>query len=134
MCPVPIFRLGCAGGSSPVACRGVALASPGTRNLFLVVELCALTFPMATTPEQHRRLGAVGDGAARADRDRGRRPGDRRLRPPHLAQLSRRHGLRVEEDGSACCFRDIPTLVRTEFRSALTFLDARACGSATFPG
>ena len=42
---LPIFGLGCAGGVLGLARAGaLARAMPGARVLFLVVELCALTF------------------------------------------------------------------------------------------
>src|SRR5215472_10380566 len=42
---LPIFGLGCAGGTIGLArASAMAQAMPGSRVLFLVVELCALTF------------------------------------------------------------------------------------------
>src|SRR5215475_1183406 len=42
---LPIFGLGCAGGVTGLSrAADLAMARPGSRVLFLVVELCALTF------------------------------------------------------------------------------------------
>ncbi len=63
---LPIFGLGCAGGVTGLA-RAVDLARsvPGSRVLFLVVELCALTFRRDDFDRSNIIAAALfGDGAA----------------------------------------------------------------------
>lgn len=63
---LPIFGLGCAGGVTGMA-RAVdmARANPGSRVLFLVVELCALTFRRDDFDRSNIVAAALfGDGAA----------------------------------------------------------------------
>lgn len=65
---LPIFGLGCAGGVTGLA-RAVDLAraAPGSRVLFLVVELCALTFRRDDFDRSNIVATALfGDGAAGA--------------------------------------------------------------------
>ncbi len=65
---LPIFGLGCAGGVTGLA-RAVDLAraAPGSRVLFLVVELCALTFRRDDFDRSNIIATALfGDGAAGA--------------------------------------------------------------------
>lgn len=65
---LPIFGLGCAGGVTGLA-RAVdmARAAPGSRVLFLVVELCALTFRRDDFDRSNIIATALfGDGAAGA--------------------------------------------------------------------
>jgi alkylresorcinol/alkylpyrone synthase len=120
---LPIFGLGCAGGVLGLT-RAAALAEarPGTRVLFLVVELCTLTF----RPGDHSKSNVVaaalfGDGAAAAllstagDGPAFGASGEHTW-PQSLDVM----GWRVEDDGLGVLFsRDIPTLVRTRYRAAL---------------
>lgn len=120
---LPIFGLGCAGGVLGLT-RAAALAEarPGTRVLFLVVELCTLTF----RPGDHSKSNVVaaalfGDGAAAAllstagDGPAFGASGEHTW-PQSLDVM----GWRVEDDGLGVLFsRDIPALVRTRYRAAL---------------
>jgi alkylresorcinol/alkylpyrone synthase len=65
---LPIFGLGCAGGVIGLARAGaMAKAMPGTRVLFLCVELCALTFRKDDLSKSNIVATALfGDGAAGA--------------------------------------------------------------------
>jgi alkylresorcinol/alkylpyrone synthase len=126
---LPIFGLGCAGGVLGLA-RAASLAreTPGSRVLFLVVELCALTFRKIDQTKSNIIAAALfGDGAAAVVI--GPRPvGDAGAALPAIgtggeytwpASLDVM-GWHVEDDGLGVLFsRDIPTLVRTQFRDAL---------------
>jgi alkylresorcinol/alkylpyrone synthase len=126
---LPIFGLGCAGGVLGLARAGaLARAMPGAHVLFLVVELCALTFRKADQSKSNIIAAALfGDGAAAA-----------LIGPAHSAPgnsialalgVSGEHtwpdsldvmGWHVEDDGLGVLFsRDIPTLVRDQFRAAV---------------
>ena len=63
---LPIFGLGCAGGVIGLArASAMAQAMPGSRVLFLVVELCALTFRKDDLTKSNIVATALfGDGAA----------------------------------------------------------------------
>ena len=120
---LPIFGLGCAGGVIGLShAAAMATASPGARILFLVVELCALTFRHGDNSQSNIVASALfGDGAAAAliaTDGVGPALGASALHTwRHSLDVM---GWRVEEDGLGVLFsRDIPTLVRTEFRSAL---------------
>ncbi|MBI3452021.1 MAG: type III polyketide synthase, partial [Rhodospirillales bacterium] len=65
---LPIFGLGCAGGVLGLArAAALARAMPGARVLFLVVELCALTFRKRDQSKSNIIAAALfGDGAAAA--------------------------------------------------------------------
>src|SRR6185503_21150101 len=65
---LPIFGFGCAGGVFGLARAGdLARATPGARVLFLVVELCALTFRKDDLSKSNIVAAALfGDGAAGA--------------------------------------------------------------------
>lgn len=129
---LPIFGLGCAGGVLGLARAGaLARAMPGARVLFLVVELCALTFRKVDQSKSNIIAAALfGDGAAAALIGPGRSAdggeslalGDsgEHTWPDSLDVM----GWHVEDDGLGVLFsRDIPTLVRDQFRTAAdTFL------------
>jgi alkylresorcinol/alkylpyrone synthase len=124
---LPIFGLGCAGGVIGLS-RAIDLARayPGTRVLYLVVELCALTFRHGDNTKSNVVAAALfGDGAAAAllsTEGEGPRFG---VAGEHtFAHSLDVMGWRVKEDGLGVLFsRDIPTLVRTEFKALLeTFL------------
>jgi len=129
---LPIFGLGCAGGVLGLArATALARAMPGARVLFLVVELCALTFRKIDQSKSNIIAAALfGDGAAAAligptaaDRSSGSlmlgESGEYTW-PDSLDVM----GWHVEDDGLGVLFsRDIPTLVREQFRTAAdTFL------------
>jgi alkylresorcinol/alkylpyrone synthase len=65
---LPIFGLGCAGGVTGLArAADLARAHPGSKVLFLVVELCALTFRKNDISKSNIVATALfGDGAAGA--------------------------------------------------------------------
>lgn len=122
---LPIFGLGCAGGVTGlgIAAR-LARAEPGTNVLFLVVELCTLTFRSGDRRKANIIATALfGDGAAaavvRAQEAANDNPailhaGERRW-PGTLDVM----GWDVAEDGLSVLFsRDIPTLVRDRLRAA----------------
>ena len=127
---LPVFGLGCAGGVLGLSrAATMARADPGRIVLFVVVELCALTFRRADHSKANVIATALfGDGAAAAvvrcggDGPRFEHAGEH-LWPDSLDVM----GWRVEEDGLGVVFsRDIPALTRTEFRQvALDFLAAR---------
>lgn len=132
---LPIFGLGCAGGVLGLARAGaLARAMPGARVLFLVVELCALTFRKTDQSKSNIIAAALfGDGAAAAligpSRDTDGNGGALLLGdsgehtwPDSLDVM----GWQVEDDGLGVLFsRDIPTLVRTQFRDAADAFLAR---------
>lgn len=117
---LPIFGLGCAGGVLGLArAAAMAKAEPGETWLFLVVELCCLTFRPGDRSKSNIIASALfGDGAAAALVSCG--GGGPALRhwgehtwPDSLDVM----GWHVEEDGLGVLFsRDIPTLVRTGLR------------------
>ncbi|HZT21195.1 MAG TPA: 3-oxoacyl-[acyl-carrier-protein] synthase III C-terminal domain-containing protein [Dongiaceae bacterium] len=120
---LPIFGLGCAGGVIGLS-RAVDLARayPGSRVLYLVVELCALTFRHGDNSKSNVVAAALfGDGAAAAlisTEGEGPRFGaaGEHTFPNSLEVM----GWRVKEDGLGVLFsRDIPALVRSEYKPQL---------------
>ncbi len=86
---LPIFGLGCAGGVVGLArAAAQALAEPGETVLFLVVELCALSFRRDDWSKSNIVATALfGDGQGRGTAvDPRPRPGGRRDRRAHLAR------------------------------------------------
>jgi alkylresorcinol/alkylpyrone synthase len=126
---LPVFGLGCAGGVTGLA-RAVDLAkaSPGSRVLFLVVELCALTFRrddfdrsniIATALFGDGAAGAIvsseGDGPAFG-------PAGEHTWPDSLGIM----GWDVRDDGLKAIFaQSIPSLVESELRRVLEDFLAR---------
>lgn len=122
---LPIFGLGCAGGVIGLA-RAAALASaqPGSRVLFLVVELCGLTFRTNDLSKSNVIATALfGDGAAAAliTCDNGAAGptltgwGEHTW-PDSLDVM----GWRIEEDGFGVQFsRDIPAIVHQHYAAAV---------------
>src|SRR5262249_29320592 len=120
---LPIFGLGCAGGVVGLTRSAeLARAHPGSRVLFLVVELCALTFRKDDVSKSNIVATALfGDGAAGAilstDGDGpvvG--PGGEYTWPDSLGIM----GWDVEEDGLKAIFsQSIPSLVANDFKSIL---------------
>jgi len=124
---LPIFGLGCAGGVLGLArAADWARAMPGANILYLVVELCALSFRKADTGKSNIVATALfGDGAAAAvlsTEGEGAAFGasGEHLFPESLDVM----GWDVQEDGLKAIFsRDIPALVRREMRDVSgTFL------------
>jgi alkylresorcinol/alkylpyrone synthase len=117
---LPIFGLGCAGGVTGLA-RAVdqARALPGSRVLYLVVELCALTFRHGDNSKSNVVASALfGDGAAAAiiSTD-GAGPTFGPAGEHTWARSLDVMGWQVQEDGLGVLFsRDIPSLVRAEIR------------------
>jgi alkylresorcinol/alkylpyrone synthase len=117
---LPIFGLGCAGGVTGLA-RAVdqARAIPGSRVIYLVVELCTLTFRHGDNSKSNVVASALfGDGAAAAiiSTD-GSGPTFGPAGEHTWAQSLDVMGWRVQEDGLGVLFsRDIPALVRAEIR------------------
>ncbi|HEY7990518.1 MAG TPA: 3-oxoacyl-[acyl-carrier-protein] synthase III C-terminal domain-containing protein [Stellaceae bacterium] len=126
---LPIFGLGCAGGVLGLArAADWARAMPGATVLFLVVELCALSFRRDDTSKSNIVATALfGDGAAAAilstDGDGPAfGPGGEHLFPESLDIM----GWDVGGDGLKAIFsRDIPQLVRREMRNATARFLAR---------
>lgn len=120
---LPVFGLGCAGGVVGLArAADMAIANPGSRVLFLVVELCALTFRKDDISKSNIVATALfGDGAAGAILSTdGPGPevgaGGEHTWPNSLDIM----GWEVEEDGLKARFaQSIPALVATDFRSIL---------------
>lgn len=120
---LPIFGLGCAGGVVGLArAADMARANPGSKVLFLVVELCALTFRKADISKSNIVATALfGDGAAGAILStEGVGPeigaGGEHTWPNSLDIM----GWEVEEDGLKARFaQSIPALVASDFKSIL---------------
>jgi alkylresorcinol/alkylpyrone synthase len=120
---LPIFGLGCAGGVTGLA-RAVdlAVATPGARVLFLVVELCALTFRRDDFDRSNIIAAALfGDGAAGAivssDGDGPAfGPAGEHTWPDSLGIM----GWDVQDDGLKAIFaQSIPNLVEGGLRQVL---------------
>lgn len=119
---LPIFGLGCAGGVLGLS-RTAALAQANADQywLFLVVELCGLTFrPSDQSNSNIVATALFGDGGAAALVSC-RTPG------PAIAAWGEHTwprsldvmGWDIEDDGFGVLFsRDIPSLVRRQFRAA----------------
>ena len=120
---LPIFGLGCAGGVVGLArAADMARAVPGSRVLFLVVELCALTFRKDDISKSNIVATALfGDGAAGAIvSTEGAGPqlgaGGEYTWPNSLDIM----GWEVEEDGLKARFsQSIPALVANDFKEIL---------------
>jgi len=119
---LPIFGLGCAGGVIGLArAADLARARPGRRVLFLVVELCSLTFrPQDASKSNLIAAALFGDGAAAAVlTPEGDGPLLGAAGEHTWANSLPVMGWRMEPDGFGVLFsRDIPQLVRTRFRDA----------------
>jgi alkylresorcinol/alkylpyrone synthase len=126
---LPIFGLGCAGGTLGLArAAALARANPGSRVLFLVVELCGLTFRADDVSKSNVIAAALfGDGAAAAlietDADGPTLgPSGDYTWPDSLDVM----GWEVAHNGLGVLFsRDIPRLVRDQLSSALDAFLAR---------
>jgi len=138
---LPIFGLGCAGGVLGLArAAALARAAPGSRVLFLVAELCGLTFRNSDASKSNIIATALfGDGAAAAlvTCDRG-------AQGPELAGWGEHTwpdsldvmGWRVEEDGFGVLFsRAIPAIVRDRYGAAVDdFLARQGLGRKDLDG
>src|ERR1700709_1418156 len=120
---LPIFGLGCAGGVVALTrAADIAAAYPGSRVLFLVVELCALTFRKSDASKSNVVASALfGDGAAGAILSTAGDgpvigPGGEHTWPNSLDIM----GWDVEEDGLKAVFsQSIPSLVANDFKPIL---------------
>ena len=120
---LPIFGLGCAGGVIGLSrAADLAKSRPGSRVLFLVVELCALTFRKNDLTKSNFVATALfGDGAAGAILSTdGDGPafgaGGEYTWPNSLGIM----GWDVEEDGLKAIFsQSIPMLVANDFTTIL---------------
>jgi len=130
---LPVFGFGCAGGVVGLARAGqLAISRPGAKVLFLVVELCGLTFRRGDNSKSNVVATALfGDGAAAAilTADTAMRNGAPVLSawgehtwPDTLDVM----GWHIEDDGFGVLFsQDIPGIVKRDYRAALDgFLDA----------
>ncbi len=138
---LPIFGLGCAGGVLGLArAAALARAAPGSRVLFLVAELCGLTFRNSDASKSNIIATALfGDGAAAVliacDRAA---PGaeiagwGEYTWPDSLDVM----GWRVEEDGFGVQFsRAIPAIVRERYGTAVDgFLARQGLGRKDLDG
>src|SRR5580765_7952975 len=120
---LPIFGFGCAGGVYGLArAADLARAMPGARILFLVVELCALTFRKDDISKSNIVAAALfGDGAAGAiitsDGDGPTFGASGSYTWPNSLDIM---GWEVEEDGLKARFaQSIPSLVASDFRNIL---------------
>jgi alkylresorcinol/alkylpyrone synthase len=118
---LPIFGFGCAGGVLGLArAADLARARPGSRVLFLVVELCALTFRKDDISKSNIVAAALfGDGAAGAiissSGDGPALGASGSHTWPNSLDIM---GWEVEEDGLKARFaQSIPALVASDFRS-----------------
>ena len=128
---LPIFGLGCCGGAIGLArAATMAAADPGGLVLFLVVELCALSFRRDDFTKSNIVATALfGDGAAAALLSCDGEPGPRVIAggeytwPDSLDVM----GWDVTNEGLKAIFsRDIPDLVTTKMHDvAAAFLDER---------
>ncbi|WP_416896982.1 MAG: type III polyketide synthase [Minwuia sp.] len=121
---LPVFGLGCAGGVLGLArAAQMAASRPGSLYLFLVVELCGLTFRSRDFSKSNVIATALfGDGAAAAlvgtgiEGDGAIVASGEHTWPGTLDVM----GWDVTDDGLAVVFsRDIPHHVRTKMREAL---------------
>ena len=120
---LPIFGLGCAGGVIGLSrAAQIARAEPGSKVLFLAVELCALTFRKNDISKSNIVSTALfGDGAAGAilsTEGEGPEVGaaGEYTWPNSLDVM----GWDMAEDGLKARFaQSIPTLVATDFRKLL---------------
>ena len=128
---LPIFGLGCAGGVLGLArAAAMARATPGSLVLFLVVELCGLTFRNSDVSKSNIIATALfGDGAAAAlvTCERGAAgpeiTGWGEYTWPNTLEVM---GWRVEDDGFGVQFsRDIPAIVRARYGKAVDAFLAR---------
>ena len=126
---LPIFGLGCAGGVLGLArAASQALAAPGETVLFLVVELCALSFRRDDFSKSNIVATALfGDGAAGALLSTaGVGPAVVAAGEHTWPETLEVMGWEVADDGLSAIFsRDIPQLVATRFRDAADAFLAR---------
>ncbi len=120
---LPIFGLGCAGGVVGLSrAADIARAKPGSRVMFLVVELCALTFRKDDTSNSNIvALALFGDGAAGAilstEGDGPAFGASGEYTWPNSLDIM---GWEVQDDGLKALFsQSIPSLVANEYKQVL---------------
>jgi alkylresorcinol/alkylpyrone synthase len=120
---LPIFGLGCAGGVIGLTrAAQLARAEPGSKVLFLAVELCALTFRKNDISKSNIVATALfGDGAAGAilstDGEGPKIGAGGEYTWPHSLDIM---GWDMAEDGLKARFaKSIPDLVASDFRKLL---------------
>ena len=127
---LPVFGLGCAGGVIGLARAGqVAISRPGARVLFLVVELCGLTFRSNDSSKSNVIATALfGDGAAAAVLTAEPPETKAGAGTPVLNAWGEHTwagtldvmGWNVEDDGFGVLFsQDIPGIVKRDYRAAI---------------
>jgi alkylresorcinol/alkylpyrone synthase len=120
---LPIFGLGCAGGVIGLSrAADMARANPGSRVMFLVVELCALTFRKDDLTKSNVVAAALfGDGAAGAILSTaGKGPAFGASGEHTWSDSLDIMGWDVQDDGLKAIFsQSIPNLVGNEFRKVL---------------
>lgn len=126
---LPVFGLGCAGGVTGLSrAADIATARPGSKVLFLVVELCALTFRKNDISNSNIVATALfGDGAAGAilstDGEGPKFGAAGEHTWPHSLDVM---GWDMAEDGLKARFaQSIPALVASDFRPLLDRFLAR---------
>ena len=119
---LPIFGLGCAGGVLGLnRVAALAQATPGSKWLFLVVELCGLTFRSSDLSKSNIIATALfGDGAAggviSTDGNGHELIAGGEYCWPGTKEIM---GWTIEEDGFGVQFsRDVPNLVRRDLKVA----------------
>ncbi|HYG86534.1 MAG TPA: type III polyketide synthase [Azospirillum sp.] len=127
---LPVFGLGCAGGTLGLARASMAAkAMPGRTVLFLVVELCTLACRAGeATPTNVVASALFADGAAAAVVRLDDVEGPRLLASGEHTWPGTRGvmGWRVEDDGLGVIFsQDIPEIIRTRFRGVTDAFLAR---------
>jgi alkylresorcinol/alkylpyrone synthase len=121
VCRLPIFGLGCAGGTLGLA-RAATLAREYGTVLLLVIELCAISFRRDDTSKSNIVATALfGDGAAAAILTMGEDGPAIAASGEYLFEDSLDvMGWEVTGDGLKAIFsRDIPSLVETRFREII---------------
>ncbi|MGF1609300.1 MAG: type III polyketide synthase [Kiloniellales bacterium] len=128
----PIFGLGCAGGVLGLSrAAALARAAPGSRILFLVVELCGLTFRADDHSKSNFIAAALfGDGAAaaivscdEADHAQAALSSWGEVTWPRSLDVM---GWRIEDDGFGVLFsKDIPSIIRDRYAAAVDDFLAR---------
>ncbi len=121
---LPIFGLGCAGGVLGLARAAmVARERPGTTVLFLVIELCAISFRRDDISKSNIVATALfGDGAAAAvlEAKEGNEPAIASSGEYLFEDSLDIMGWEVAADGLKAIFsRDIPALVESRFRGVI---------------
>ncbi len=126
---LPIFGLGCAGGVLGLArAADLARSLPGQNVLFLVVELCGLSFRLDDLSKSNLIASALfGDGAAGAilstEGEGLQLYGSAEYTWPDTLDVM---GWRVMDDGLEVVFsRDIPALIRDEMRGVTDWAKTR---------